>query len=121
MSSRIFSNEAVYEEASVDAFVIEAWKQKGNDILGFKMPPARLLEHINDRCSHLPKGPEAIIQPTTPKIPKIQTTATKLQYGKVYYITPDQGESRDLLVIEYKAADKLAPEVVKGGLYDMEI
>lgn len=43
------------------------------------------------------------------------------QYAKVCYVTTDQGESIDLFVVEYEAADKLTADLVKAGLHKMKV
>ena len=103
---------AAYQERAVEEAVIDAWERVGNGQIRLKSREDHPLHDIDNRVRQMNTGSEATVQPTTP---------TKRQYDKVYYITTRQGASRDLFVIEYKAADKLTPEVVKEGLRDMEI
>ena len=105
-----------YEEARIENLVIKAWDQMGNDMIRFKMPSDHPLDNISNRRSHLSEDSEATIRPirTTPPV--------KNPYDKVCYTTtPDQAASRDLFVIQYKAADKLPLDVVKNGLHDMKL
>lgn len=53
-----------------------------------------------------------VVEPTTPK---------KRLYDKVCYITIGKARRRDVLVIEYKAADKLTPALALEGMHDMDI
>ena len=58
--------------------------------------------------------------PTTPSKQKHLYEQRRL-YDKVCYIIIGKSRRRDLLVIEYKAADKLTPALILEGLHDMEI
>lgn len=105
-----------YKEAKVENLVVDAWAKIGNAVIGFRMPSDHTLDNINNRRSQLRKDSGAMIRPMTKISPAINP------YDKVCHITsPGQTTSRDLFVVQYKSADKLAPDVVKTGLHDMEL
>lgn len=105
-----------YEELAVEKLVTAVWDRIGNHKVSFTtyQGPRR------KRPRHLPKGSNATIQPTTPTGSPTLTAAMKRQYDKVCRIAPDRSPSRVILVIEYKDANKLTPEVFEG-LHDMDM
>lgn len=110
MSNCILDNEVAlvaYEQRTVEELVIGAWERKGSDRIGFKSRQDHSLDDVTSRLEVMNTGSE-ITRPTTPK-------------KHLCYITTGKGPRRDLFVTEYKAADKLTPNVVLEGLHDMEI
>lgn len=95
-----------HEQRTVKELVISAWQQKGGDQIGFKSRKDHPLDDVTARLDQMNVGTDTA-QPITPK---------KRLYDKVYYIVTGQAKTRDLFVIEYKAADKLTPDVVLEGL-----
>ena len=71
------------------------------------------MDDVTSRLSQMNTGSKKKI-PTTPK-------KQKRLYDKVCYITVGKDQRRDLLVVEYKAAHKLTPDVVLDGMHNMEI
>ena len=110
MSNCILDNEVAlvaYEQRTVEELVIGAWERKGSDRIGFKSRQDHSLDDVTSRLEVMNTGSE-ITRPTTPK-------------KHICYITTGKGPRRDLFVTDYKAADKLTPNVVLEGLHDMEI
>lgn len=98
-----------YQERTVEEFVCNVWMRIGDDRIRFESREQHPLNDISDRVSHMNAGSEITIPPIGD------------QYDKLCLITTSQDPSRYLFVVEYQAADKLTPDVVKEGLHDMEI
>lgn len=67
---------------------------------------------VTGRVSQMSSVSDPIIQPISP---------AKRQYDKVCCTTTSQGAKCDLIVIEYKAANKLTAYIVEMGLLEMVI
>ena len=103
-----------YEQWTVEELVINAWQRKGGDKIGFKSREDHTLDNVSSRLSQINTGVEKKM-PTTP------SKKQKRFYDKVCYIIIGKDQRWDLLVIEYKAANKLTPDVVLDKMHDMEI
>ena len=137
-----------YEQRTVEELVVNAWQQKGGDMIGFKSREDHALDDVTSRLEQMNTGTK-VEEPTMeepkveepkeakpktakpkmakPKVgkPRLKTPTapdkSKRLYDKVCYIIVGKGGRRDLFVIEYKSADKLTPALVLEGLHDMQI
>lgn len=98
-----------YEERTVEDLVVNTWWLMGEGQIRFKSREGHSLDHTKDRVNQTNTGAG-----TTAKL-------KNRQYDKVCYVITDQGESIDLFVVEYKAADKLTARLVKAGLHKMKV
>lgn len=100
-----------YEQRTVEEMVTSAWERIGGDDMGLNSRQGHSVDEVTARLN---------VMKTTPE--EIQPTELRRLYDKVCYIT-GKGikEDRDHFVIEYKAADKLTPEIVLEGLHDVEL
>lgn len=98
-----------YEERTVEDLVVNTWWRMGEGQIRFKNREDHSLDHTEDRVSQTNTGAG-----TTAKL-------KNRQYDKVCCVITDQGESIDLFVVEYKAADKLTADLVQAGLHKMKV
>lgn len=98
-----------YQEQTVEEFVFDVWMRMGEDQVIFKSREHHPLDDVSDRVTQMNAGSRF-------SIPEIRR-----DYNKLCCITTSQGTRRDLFVIDYQAASKLTPGVVKEGLHDMEL
>ena len=108
-----------YEQRTVEELVINVWQQKeGDNKIGFKSREDKSLDDLTLRLKQMNTGKKS-----APKTPKKQEPLyeKKRLYDKVCYIILGKDGRRDLLVVEYKAADKLTPVFLLEGLHQMNI
>ena len=122
-----------YEQRTVEELVVNAWQQKGDDMIGFKSRQDHNLDDVTSSLQQMNTGTKMeepkLEEPKMeePKVAKSKVTTSTLPdksrrlYNKVCYITVGISQRRDLFVVEYKSADKLTPALVLGGMHDMRI
>ncbi len=99
-----------YEQRTVEELVINVWQQKGGDHnIGFKSREEKNLDDVTKCLKHTNTG-----KTSAPKASKKLDPLheQKRLYDKVCYIILRKDERRDLLVIEYQAADNLTATVL---------
>ena len=99
-----------YEQRTVEELVINVWQQKLDDHnIGFKNREEKSLDGVTKCLKHTNTG-----KTSAPKVSKKldPLNEQKRLYDKVCYIILGKDERRDLLVIEYQAADNLTATVL---------